>query len=60
MESLGRRNGVFGPIVEMAIPMNDRVCWLGDGVFDASPARNYRLSRSMITLIASTAARASI
>lgn len=33
MEGLGRRNGAFGPIVEMAIPMNDRVCWLGDGVF---------------------------
>lgn len=39
MESLGRRNGVFGPIEEMAIPMNDRVCWFGDGVFDASPAQ---------------------
>lgn len=60
MEGLGRRNGVFGPIEEMAIPMNDRVCWFGDGVFDASPARNYQFSRSMITLIASTAARASI
>lgn len=58
MESLGRRNGAFGPIAEMAIPMNDRVCWLGDGVFDAGPARNYRFSRSMTTSIASTAARA--
>ena len=36
MEGLGRRNGAFGPIVEMAIPMNDRVCWLGDGVSRAS------------------------
>lgn len=27
MKGLGRRNGTFGPIVEMAIPMNDRVCW---------------------------------
>lgn len=36
MESLGRRNGVFGPIEEMAIPMNDRVCWFGDGVSRAS------------------------
>ena len=32
MEGLGRRNGTFGPIEEMAIPMNDRVCWFGDGV----------------------------
>ena len=60
MEGLGRRNGAFGPIVETTIPMNDRVCWFGDGVYDAGPARNYRFSRSMITLIASTAARASI
>lgn len=29
MEDLGRRNGTFGPIVEMAIPMNDRVRELG-------------------------------
>ena len=36
MEGLDRRNGAFGPIVEMAIPMNDRVCWLGDGVSRAS------------------------
>ena len=27
MENLGYYNGTFGPIVEMAIPMNDRVCW---------------------------------
>ena len=57
MEGLGRRNGTFGPIEEMAIPMNDRVCWFGEGVFDASPARNYRFSRSTITSIASTAVR---
>ena len=36
MEGLGRRNDTFGPIVEMAIPMNDRVCWFGDGVSCAS------------------------
>lgn len=43
MKGLGRRNGAFGPIVEATIPMNDRVCWLGDGVYDAGPARNYRI-----------------
>lgn len=36
MEGLGRRNGAFGPIVETTIPMNDRVCWFGDGVSRAS------------------------
>ena len=39
MEGLGRRNGTFGPIEEMAIPMNDRVCWFGEGVYDAGPAQ---------------------
>ena len=27
----------------MTIPMNDRVCWFGDGVYDAGPCRNYRI-----------------
>lgn len=36
MEGLGRRSGAFGPIVETTIPMNDRVCWFGDGVSRAS------------------------
>ena len=40
MENLGYYNGVFGPLDEMSIPMNDRVCWFGDGVYDAGPARN--------------------
>ena len=44
MEGLGRRYGAFGPIVEMAIPMNDRVCWFGDGVFDAGPARKHLIA----------------
>ena len=36
MKGLGRRNGAFGPIMEMAIPLNDRGCWFGDGVSCAS------------------------
>lgn len=44
MESLGRRNGAFGPIVEMAIPMNDCVCWFGDGVSRAGPARKHLIA----------------
>ena len=27
----------------MSIPMNDRVCWFGDGVYDAGPSRNYKI-----------------
>ena len=43
MENLGYYNGKFGPLNEMSIPMNDRVHWFGDGVYDAGPARNYKI-----------------
>jgi len=42
MERLGYYNGKYGPLDEMTVPMNDRVCWFGDGVYDAGPARNYK------------------
>lgn len=44
MKGLGRRNSAFGPIVETTILMNDRVCWFGDGVFDAGPARKHLIA----------------
>lgn len=43
MKTLGYYNGKFGELDEMYIPMNDRVCWFGDGVYDAGPARNYKI-----------------
>ena len=43
MKTLGYYNGKFGPLEEMTIPMNDRVCWFGDGVYDAGPSRNYKI-----------------
>lgn len=43
MENLGYYNGKFGTLEEMVIPMNDRVCWFGDGVYDAGPCRNYKI-----------------
>lgn len=43
MKTLGYYNGKYGPLEEMTIPMNDRVCWFGDGVYDAGPARNYKI-----------------
>ncbi len=43
MKNLGYYNGKWGPLEEMMIPMNDRVCWFGDGVYDAGPARNHRI-----------------
>lgn len=43
MKTLGYYNGKFGELEEMSIPMNDRVCWFGDGVYDAGPSRNYKI-----------------
>lgn len=43
MKTLGYYNGKYGPLEEMTIPMNDRVCWFGDGVYDAGPSRNYKI-----------------
>lgn len=43
MEKLGYYNGEYGPLDEMTVPMNDRVCFFGDGVYDAGPCRNYNI-----------------
>lgn len=43
MKTLGYYNGKFGELEDMSIPMNDRVCWFGDGVYDAGPCRNYKI-----------------
>ena len=43
MENLGYYNGKYGLLQEMMIPMNDRVCWFGDGVYDAGPCHNYNI-----------------
>ena len=43
MKTLGYYNGKYGELEEMIIPMNDRLCWFGDGVYDAGPSRNYKI-----------------
>lgn len=43
MKNLGYYNGRIGLIEEMTIPMNDRACWFGDGVYDATYSRNYKI-----------------
>lgn len=43
MKTLGYYNGKYGELEEMSISMNDRVCWFGDGVYDAGPSRNYKI-----------------
>ena len=40
MKTLGYYNGKYDEIENMTVPMNDRVCWFGDGVYDATMARN--------------------
>ena len=43
MKELGYYNGRIGELSEMTVPMTDRVCWFGDGVYDAGPCRNYHI-----------------
>ena len=43
MKTLGFYNGKYDEIEQMTVPMNDRVCYFGDGVYDATMARNYRI-----------------
>ena len=41
MKNLGYYNGKIGLIEEMSIPMTDRSCVFGDGVYDATYSRNH-------------------
>ena len=41
MKNIGYYNGKTGPIEEMTVPMNDRACYFGDGVYDAAIAINH-------------------
>ncbi len=43
MKELGYYNGTWGPLDQMTVPMNDRASWFGDGVYDATYCRNYKI-----------------
>ena len=43
MENLGYYNGTYGLLDEMTVPFNDRVHFFGDGVYEATPARNHKI-----------------
>ncbi|MDO4356591.1 MAG: aminotransferase class IV [Clostridia bacterium] len=43
MKTLGYYNGKFGPLEEMTVPMNDRACYFGDGIYEATLTRNYHI-----------------
>ena len=40
MKELGYYNGTIGNLNEMMVPMNDRACWFGDGVYEAGMCRS--------------------
>lgn len=39
-KNIGYYNGKYDLIENMTVPMSDRVCWFGDGVYDATATRN--------------------
>ena len=41
MKTLGYYNGKIGEIEEIQVPMNDRACFFGDGVYDATITANH-------------------
>ncbi len=41
MKTLGYYNGHFDELDRMVVPMNDRACSFGDGVYDSAYARNH-------------------
>ena len=43
MKNLGYYNGKFDELENMSIPMGDRVCFFGDGVYDATYSRNFKI-----------------
>lgn len=43
MKSLGYYNGSYGELDAMYIPMNDRGCFFGDGVYDAAYCYNHKI-----------------
>ena len=58
MKEIGYYNGKIGPLDEMTVPMNDRVCYFGDGVYDVAMThcrRPYLLDRHIDRLYRSAA-----
>lgn len=43
METLGYYNGTIGEILDVSVPMADRACYFGDGIYDAAYAHNHRI-----------------
>ncbi len=43
MKTLGYYNGKFDELDKMQVPMLDRACYFGDGIYDVTYARNYNI-----------------
>lgn len=43
METLGYYNGKYDLLDKMTVPMNDRACYFGDGIFEVAYCRNYKI-----------------
>ena len=43
MENLGYYNGKYDLLENMTVPMNDRGCYFGDGIFEVAYCRNYKI-----------------
>ncbi|MCR3760169.1 D-amino acid aminotransferase [Clostridium felsineum] len=43
MKNLGYYNGEYDLVENMKVPMNDRVCYFGDGVYDATYSKNHKI-----------------
>ena len=41
MKNLGYYNGAYDELEKMSVPMLDRVCYFGDGIYDATYSRNH-------------------
>ena len=41
MKNIGYYNGRYDAIENMTVPMNDRGCYFGDGIYEVAYARNY-------------------
>ena len=43
METLGYYNGKYGELCDMKVPMLDRGCYFGDGIYEVTYSRNYKM-----------------
>lgn len=43
MKNLAYYNGKYDELENMTIPMTDRICYFGDGIYDATYSRNYKI-----------------